>query len=276
MMSTSTHHRADSRTSSTSNATGNDISEIGPAAQLHLLRALVDVKVARSDFSPDDISHLHMNAVTTDLFWSTSDPDPCSCLLEALGTFLTQVMGVLSQISVSLTNGPHISDYIESYIKSVSRDDDFSDTSVVTFLDRKLRLLQYGLWNHVQTMLMLIEARNLSTELGRGSNTCEEIWSSRPLHQPGWKLPSHAQLHAQPATPAGSYFTPGYHPLHQGAMPDTYPPNYAGRPATQSESKILLSRGKGKHICHFGHNCDKGGVRDDGSLVVFERNSAFR
>lgn len=276
MMSTSTHHRADSRTSSTPNATGNDISEIGPAAQLHLLRALVDVKVARSDFSPDDISHLHMNAVTTDLFWSTSDPDPCSCLLEALGTFLTQVMGVLSQISVSLTNGPHISDYIESYIKSVSREDDFSDTSVVTFLDQKLRLLQYVLWNHVQTMLTLIEARNLSTELGRVSNTCEEIWSGRPLHQPGWKLPSRAQLHAQPATPAGSYFTPGYQPLNQGAMPDIYAPTYAGRPATQSDSKTLLSRGKGKHICHFGHNCDKGGVRDDGSLVVFERNSAFR
>jgi hypothetical protein len=185
-------------------------------------------------------------------------------------------MGVLSQISASLTNGPHISDYIESYIKSVTKDDDFSDTSVVTFLDQKLRLLQYGPWNHSQTMLILIEARNLSTEPDRVSNTCEEIWSSRPLHQPGWKLPSHAQLHCQPATPAGSYFTPGSRPLHQGAMPDTYAPTYAGRPATHSDSKNLSSRGKGKHVCHYGHNCDKGGVQPDGSLVVFERNSAFR
>ncbi|KAK5199639.1 hypothetical protein LTR92_000180 [Exophiala xenobiotica] len=258
-MSTPTHHRPDSSASSTPNPSGNGISEIGSAVQLHLLRALVDVKLARSDTSPDDISHLHMNAVTTDLFWSSSDPDPCSCLLEDLGTFLTQVMGVLSQISASLTNGPHISDYIESYIKSVTKDDDFSDTSVVTFLDQKLRLLQ-----------------NLSTELDRASNTCEEIWSSRPLHQPSWKLPSHAQLHSQPATPAGSYFTTDSRPLHQGAMPDTYAPTYAGRPAIHSDSKTLSSRGKGKHVCHYGHNCDKGGVQPDGSLVVFERNSAFR
>ncbi|KAK7905479.1 hypothetical protein LTR67_000201 [Exophiala xenobiotica] len=58
-------------------------------------------------------------------------------------------------------------------------------------------------------------------------------------------------------------------------MPDTYAPTYAGRPATHSDSKNLSSRGKGKHVCHYGHNCDKGGVQPDGSLVVFERNSAF-
>lgn len=143
-MSTTAHRQTDFHESSTPSTTGNTISEIGPAAQLHLLRALVEVKLAWSDPPPNEISHPHLNAATTDLFWSSSDPDPCSCLLESLGTFLTQVTGVLSQISVTLTNGPHISDYIESYIRSVSKDDDFSDTSVVTFLDQKLRLLQYG------------------------------------------------------------------------------------------------------------------------------------
>ena len=141
-MSAGTHHRAYSNASSLPSGNGSNISEISPAAQLQLLRTLVEVKLAQEGLG--DNSHLNMNAVTEELFQSTSDPDPCSCLLEALGTFLTQVMGVLSQISVSLTNGPHIADYTESYIKSVCENDDLSDTSVVTFLDKKLTLLGYA------------------------------------------------------------------------------------------------------------------------------------
>lgn len=38
----------------------------------------------------------------------------------------------------------------------------------------------------------------------------------------------------------------------------------------------LQARGKGKHVCSYGTNCDRGGVNEDGTVVVFERNSAFR
>ena len=143
IMSAGTHHRAYSNASSipSGSGMGNDISEISPAAQLRLLRTLVEVKLDREELA--DNSHLNMNAITEKLFRTTSDPDRCSCLLEALGTFLTQVIGVLAQISVSLTNGPHILDYTESYIKSVAENDDLSDISIVTFLDEKLALLRY-------------------------------------------------------------------------------------------------------------------------------------
>lgn len=43
-----------------------------------------------------------------------------------------------------------------------------------------------------------------------------------------------------------------------------------------NEGRALLSRGKGKHTCPHGRACNKGGIADDGSLLVFERNSAFR
>ena len=38
----------------------------------------------------------------------------------------------------------------------------------------------------------------------------------------------------------------------------------------------LQSRGTGKHICPYGANCDRGGVNEDGSMVVFVQNSIFR
>lgn len=38
----------------------------------------------------------------------------------------------------------------------------------------------------------------------------------------------------------------------------------------------LKPRGKGQYLCPEGLACTKGGVQADGTLVVFERNSAFR
>lgn len=127
-----------------SNQSGNghepSISELDPAAQLHLLRTLIQVKQAWHSQQKLD-PHLEMSSLTEELFWSTSSSEPRSCLLEALGTFLVQTMGVLSQLSLSLTSGPHIASYVESYVRSVSEDDDFADTSIVSFLDQKLSLL---------------------------------------------------------------------------------------------------------------------------------------
>lgn len=120
----------------------NPLPELSPAAQLHFLQTLIQVKQTDHAQTGQD-PHLAINSLTEELFWSTSSSHPRSCLLEALGTFLVQITGVLSQLSVSLTNGPHIAGYVESYIRSLSEDDDFSDTSVVPFLDQKLSLLVY-------------------------------------------------------------------------------------------------------------------------------------
>lgn len=38
----------------------------------------------------------------------------------------------------------------------------------------------------------------------------------------------------------------------------------------------LASRGKGTYVCPHGYDCKKGGVKPDGGLVTFERNSSFR
>lgn len=38
----------------------------------------------------------------------------------------------------------------------------------------------------------------------------------------------------------------------------------------------LSSRGKGSYVCPYGPSCRKGGVKPNGEIVVFERNSAFK
>jgi len=90
---------------------------------------------------PANNLHTQLNSLTDQLFCTTSDPNPRSCLLEALGTFLTEIVGVFSQFSISLTNGPHVFDYAENYIRTVIEANDLSDTSVVAHLDQKLSLL---------------------------------------------------------------------------------------------------------------------------------------
>ena len=41
-------------------------------------------------------------------------------------------------------------------------------------------------------------------------------------------------------------------------------------------SSFSVTRGKGEYVCQYGVHCDKGGVLSDGTLVKFERNSAFK
>lgn len=38
----------------------------------------------------------------------------------------------------------------------------------------------------------------------------------------------------------------------------------------------LSSRGKGSYTCPYGHRCKKGGVLNDSTVTIFERNSQFR
>ena len=59
---------------------------------------------------------------------------------------------------------------------------------------------------------------------------------------------------------------------------------YGDSPASDERLQVTIAplvgnlseRGKGQHTCPYKHECAKGGTHPDGSLVVFERNSAFK
>jgi hypothetical protein len=113
--------------------------ELTPLAQLRLLQTLIDIKQGlhqpQNFSSPEE-----MNQLSEELFWSATDPH--TCRIESLGGFLLQILGVLAQLATSLTNGPHISAYAETYIRTATQHDDFSDTSFITFLDARLSVLR--------------------------------------------------------------------------------------------------------------------------------------
>ena len=112
---------------------------------------------------------------------------------------------------------------------------------------------------------------SFSSELGGLSARLESVWADRPLPKREWRLPLHPQptfrvpdtadMLPELADPASCSVT---HPLQGMAVEQS------------SDQAHLLARGKGKHTCPHGAACDKGGCDDDGSLVIFERNSAFR
>lgn len=119
---------------------GSMTSELQPFAQLQLLKALVEVKMNPRQPAGQPVAE-QMDMLTTELFWTT--PDPQICRLENLGVFLTQILGVIAQLATSLAHGPHISTYTERYIREAAQRDDFTDMSIVTFLDTKHTLLKY-------------------------------------------------------------------------------------------------------------------------------------
>ncbi|KAI0109227.1 hypothetical protein GGR51DRAFT_558586 [Nemania sp. FL0031] len=60
---------------------------------------------------------------------------------------------------------------------------------------------------------------------------------------------------------------------------DQDPPSIIAEPSNAVVEDLLeemSSRGKGSYFCPYGASCLKGGVSTDGSLTVFERNSAFK
>lgn len=71
-----------------------------------------------------------------------------------------------------------------------------------------------------------------------------------------------AEAHLGNSTPSASQ--------PDGDMPDAH--------SRFSQDSTLAFRGKGRHICPHARNgeCTKGGTGEDGSVVIFERNSAFR
>lgn len=138
-----THQHPYPQSSVSPKGSAGTISELNPEAQLYLLRTLIRVKQPWPD--PPNTLHPVMNALTEELFCTSSDPDPRSCLFESLGIFFIQILDVLSQLSISLTNGPHIAAYTHQYFNSIGFENDFSDLSVVSsYLDKRTSMLGYA------------------------------------------------------------------------------------------------------------------------------------
>ena len=69
-------------------------------------------------------------------------PDsPCS--LDQLRSFLEKSLFLLSNLAQRLVEGPHIRAYVQSRIRQIERDNDFSDLSALDDLNDNHTALQY-------------------------------------------------------------------------------------------------------------------------------------
>ena len=81
-----------------------------------------------------------------------------------------------------------------------------------------------------------------------------------------------------PDTPSGTEMAPSSSMASSVASPQGHTPAQSSQGSVGLMAPIeeLKPRGKGQYLCPEGLSCTKGGVQADGTLVVFERNSAFR
>lgn len=59
------------------------------------------------------------------------------CLLEDIGVLLLETLSILSEVAVSLAEGQHIKDYSNVRIEQMEKENDFSELSILEYLDAK-------------------------------------------------------------------------------------------------------------------------------------------
>ena len=81
-----------------------------------------------------------------------------------------------------------------------------------------------------------------------------------------------------PETPGSTKTAPNSSMASSVALPQGYTlaQSSQGLAGLMAPIEELKPRGKGHYLCPDGLSCTKGGVQADGTLVVFERNPAFR
>lgn len=59
------------------------------------------------------------------------------CLLEDMGVLLMKTASTLSEVAISLAEGQHIKDYSNLRIEQIEQENDFSELSVLDYLEAK-------------------------------------------------------------------------------------------------------------------------------------------
>ncbi|KAB8336716.1 hypothetical protein FH972_021025 [Carpinus fangiana] len=191
------------------------------------------------------------------------------CLLIRSGEFVVHAASLLAAIASNLASGRHVAGYTESILQEMDEANDFSDMTSLDQMHAKhvyLKSLAATLDEAARTVRHTWEHRlqYVSTPTLHGGTEFFSQWA----HQPGQSnVPPHSAL-----LPQGSH-----DPSLNLGTPETFG---SGSPCISETVHELLdtltARGTGTYHCPYNAGCLKGGVDDQGSLVLFVRNSAFR
>ena len=136
----------------------------------------------------------------------------------------------------------------------------------------------------------------MATVVAAGVRDCQQAWDGNKFRKPAGS--STVESSAMATFPASVAVIP--RPFHMSMPPPLQPrtvsssreEDVVGEEDVENDhnddeedhdiditpllDQLRGARGKGQHTCPFGLACDKGGVNEDGNLVVIEMNSTFR
>ncbi|EXJ92218.1 hypothetical protein A1O3_00768 [Capronia epimyces CBS 606.96] len=214
----------------------------------------------------------------------SSPPDSESgCLLADIGDYLVRCIVVLSRVAEELADGVHVRRYATAGIEYMEEGSGFSDLGLLSYMDNKhkslrqlaasIRLAAEEAETHWQQSQKPPE---ITRELGRRLRSSNSPVNTNHSAQMG-------DIGHASAGYAGGPSQPRYAGLASGtatALDTVDSPNSDDSvyDTIQDCLRELSStpRGKGEHVCPLGTRCSKGGVSADGTLIRFERNSAFK
>lgn len=187
------------------------------------------------------------------------------CLLSDMGDFLVRASASLARLAEGVVHGPHIDVYVEKRIKEMEQEHDFSELGALDYIDEKHSSL-----------------KAISTSLANAAALTARTWAQNTqMPKPGSHLnkrsphESMSDTHMSSSTSVGqaSNLDPAEDDHSAGDSPGSA---NLKQYVVDDLLTTLATRGKGTYVCPYGYDCKKGGVKLDGGLVTFERNSSFR
>ncbi|KAK3342136.1 hypothetical protein B0T25DRAFT_359878 [Lasiosphaeria hispida] len=222
---------------------------------------------------------------------SAMEPWPHSdCFLHDTCEFLTRATNLLAQIANDIAHGREIDDYVERRIQIMDESDGFSDIdatlveldrkhSFVKSIARKLDQISSGStteWQQIDPKGTPKPSTNAAEE---PSIFDDLVTGVTPLSIDPLSLspPDQLELPLAGSAPFISLVA-APDPLDETDDEEQLEGNGPGQTQEAITGLIdsLSARGKGRHTCPYGSGCKKGGLEADGSIRLFERNSAFK
>ena len=208
------------------------------------------------------------------------------CLIADAGEFITHTLEILAHFAIDAVYGHHITHYADARISSLVQEHDLSDLEIVDYLDDKHAALKYLIHfpEPIEKYIADDVPRSIAQDIDSVATRSRTCWNQSPpqpvlprLEERRLSTPN-LIVESTSGTPGGTEMTPNSSMASSVVSPQghTLVQSSQGSAGVLAPIEELKPRGKGQYLCPEGLSCTKGGVQADGTLVVFERNSAFR
>ncbi|KFY16396.1 hypothetical protein V492_01381 [Pseudogymnoascus sp. VKM F-4246] len=192
------------------------------------------------------------------------------CLLADMGDYLLRSTHHLSQLADGVVNAHHVYIYIKQRVDNIEQENDFSDLETLDYLDEKHNSLKL-IASHLETVAATID--NLWKD-SRAPPSQEREEPSGFATDPIAIQRGVSQRMSPNEGPSTGYASNV--PDQHDDSPESPVSDQDAQDSVIRLLEDLSKRGKGQYHCPYGDGCRKGGLDQNETQVVFERNSTFK